>query len=78
MEESSNQTIDTNQLLYEGETGYISVYNHGWKRDAKEVEKNYKIKGKIKYHSEKRVPAIPQVNKRIKLLSGQSILEVYS
>lgn len=68
----------TRQLFYDGDTGYVSVYDHARKRDAieHELEQNRRRVGKRKYRYDRRSRAAAVEDKRSKLLSWESVGDV--
>ena len=69
----------TRLLFYLGENGYVSVYDHARKRASidRELEQNRKRRGKRQYRYEQRSRAAALLNKKTKLLSQESIADVF-
>ena len=63
------------QLFYDGNTGYVSVYDHARKRDA--IDRGQSRVGKRKYRYDRRTRAATVERKKTKLLSWESIAEVW-
>ena len=69
----------TRQLFDHGDNGHVSVYDHARKRDAldKELEGSRKREGKRQYRYDKRARAAARVDKKAKILSHESIANVF-
>ena len=63
------------QLFYDGQTGYVNIYDHARKREAieKELERSRTRLGKRKYQYSRRSRAAALQDKRAKMLSWESI-----